>query len=215
MSKTTIVETDFTLLKQENYEKLLKKYLPLIRRLSYSCYKSNPRDNSVSYEDVCQINTIRTWRFIEHTKNKMEKDNFDEGMRFGVLLKMYLKAYNKAYSEKKRNTINFNLVSIDEEMKPPKDQVDKNTKFQKYIAYNDKFAILTESTIIFEKFVSQLSEREKTFVDAYKVSDHLSEVAKKMNIPYNIGLEIRKRLKLKYIEFLYKEGLSVSEYALN
>jgi len=198
-----ITTPDYELFKNNDYDLLLKKYQPMIKKESMKYKYLN--DCSIEYEDIFQENMIIAWDAIKyiHKKIKSKKVQLNEHIYFGPFLKQRLKSYSNARLNKKKSKVNQKVSSI-------WDKVNESENLREYyIVDNTNIEQDVEYKILYSDFINNLSSKEKRLIFALEQYKSYTEISKKIKMSYGQVLSMSKDLKCKCKEFLMNQGYNL------
>lgn len=186
--------SDAKLFEKKDYEGILKKYDPLIKKASFKQFKIN-RDKSEEFEDIYQINKLTIFNYILYIEKKIQKKeiDFNHGSTLGIFFKQRLTTYSNAKSNKKRNKVHQNLSYFSEQH-----------QFSDFSS-NDCFCSQSiEFDCYYDNFLKTLSKEERKFMEVSNKYNKKGDVARVLNISCGKARKIREIVKQKYIDYFFK-----------
>lgn len=202
-----VLISDYQLFKTKNYDLLFIKYEPLLKDLSEKHYRLLQSDKSLEYEDIYRENQIRMWNAIKDTEKKMIKRKFNDGMRFGIILKLWLQSYNRARVRKKKTKINREAIRFSNES--PKTILEDISYIVESTLKDNRNKNIFEEKFLYEKFMDSLGVREKCFCEKLERGWSLHQLSNYFNQSENKCANKRRILRRKCIDFLKKEGYRI------
>lgn len=187
-----IKQTDFQLFKAKDYTSLLKKYEPLVYSVTRKFYSEMVKDKSIEFEDICQYNKMLIWEAIIYTKKIIKQRKFNDGMRFGLILKQKLNQHLSIELNKKRNQINRNLIEIE------------NLSESNLICHSN-FEERIENEELYEKFAIQLTNKERKILEVLKLRKKYNDIPKQLHLSEILFKKIKNDLKNRFNDFIKKE----------
>lgn len=194
------MDSDYDLWRKGDYNVLLEKYEPLIKKESYFQYSSFHPDCSESYEDFIQTNMLVGYNTIGYLKKRIAEGTtrLYEKFYFGFYLKQRMKSYFNLSKRTQKDRINHNLYHYS-------DFID-NEEIN-YDCFSDKksHSCIIEFNCCFNEFISNLSKEEIEFFRILQIHKYRNKITKKLKITNTHFDRLKYALKEKYIKYCIDE----------